>query len=133
MMQDTALSHWFSSRKFHGVDIYIKKGLPMVKLKNLLKEDNFNLTDLENKLGFDSGANRDPKTGNLIIAKATNDFFNDNQKKIYEHVLAALSEQLGMTPDEVDDYCETNNQYDNALKQIVVTIEKLAKKIESEF
>ncbi len=105
----------------------------MVKLKNLLKEDNFNLTDLENKLGFDSGANRDPKTGNLIIAKATNDFFNDNQKKIYEHVLAALSEQLGMTPDEVDDYCETNNQYDNALKQIVVTIEKLAKKIESEF
>jgi len=38
----------------------------MIKLKSLLKEDNFNLTDLENKLGFDSGANRDPKTGNLI-------------------------------------------------------------------
>ncbi len=105
----------------------------MIKLKNVLKEDNFNLTDLENKLGFDSGANRDPKTGNLIIAKATNDFFNDKQKKIYEHVLAALSEQLKMTADEVDDYCETNKQYDNALKEIVMTIEKLAQKIESEF
>ena len=35
----------------------------MIKLKNLLKEQD--LSDLENKLGFDSGANRDPKTGNL--------------------------------------------------------------------
>ena len=35
----------------------------MIKLKNVLKEQN--LTDLENKLGFDSGANRNPKTGNL--------------------------------------------------------------------
>jgi hypothetical protein len=105
----------------------------MIKLKSLLKEDNFNLTDLENKLGFDSGANRDPKTGNLITAKATNNFFTPKQKKIYEHVLAALSEQLGMTADEVDDHCETNKQYDNALKEIVMTIEKLAQKIESEF
>lgn len=30
--------------------------------KNLHEQ---NLTDLENKLGFDSGANRDPRTGNL--------------------------------------------------------------------
>jgi hypothetical protein len=35
----------------------------MIKLKNILKEQD--LSDLENKLGFDSGANRDPKTGNL--------------------------------------------------------------------
>ena len=30
--------------------------------KNLTEQ---NLNDLENKLGFDSGANRDPKTGNM--------------------------------------------------------------------
>ena len=42
--------------------------MTMIKLKNLLKEDNFK-TDLENKLGFDSGANRDPKTGNLMPKK----------------------------------------------------------------
>lgn len=39
----------------------------MIKLKSLLKETNLN--DLENKLGFDSGANRDPKTGNLLTKK----------------------------------------------------------------
>jgi hypothetical protein len=32
--------------------------------KNLTEAD---LSDLENKLGFDSGANRDPRTGNLMI------------------------------------------------------------------
>jgi hypothetical protein len=47
----------------------------MIKLKNILKENmrrfgtknlnETNLQDLENKLGFDSGANRDPKTGNI--------------------------------------------------------------------
>ncbi len=49
----------------------------MIKLKNILAESmrrfgtknlsETNLQDLENKLGFDSGANRDPKTGNLLI------------------------------------------------------------------
>lgn len=39
----------------------------MIKLKNILKESGLN--DLENKLGFDSGANRDPKTGNLLNKK----------------------------------------------------------------
>ena len=34
----------------------------MIKLKNILEQ---NLNDLQNKLGFDSGANRDPRTGNL--------------------------------------------------------------------
>jgi hypothetical protein len=48
----------------------------MKKLENILAENmrrfgtknlsERNLDDLENKLGFDSGANRDPKTGNLI-------------------------------------------------------------------
>ena len=48
----------------------------MKKLKNLLAANmrrfgtknlsETNLTDLENTLGFDSGANRDPKTGNLM-------------------------------------------------------------------
>lgn len=47
----------------------------MKKLKNILAENMLrfgtknlnetNLQDLENKLGFDSGANRDPKTGNI--------------------------------------------------------------------
>lgn len=47
----------------------------MIKLKNILAENmrrfntknlsEQNLNDLENKLGFDSGANRDPRTGNL--------------------------------------------------------------------
>ena len=51
----------------------------MIKLKNLLAENmrrfgtknlnETNLQDLENKLGFDSGANRDPKTGNLKTNK----------------------------------------------------------------
>ena len=43
----------------------------MIKLKNVLNEQEY-------------------------VAKATNDFFSDNQKKIYEHVLAALAEQLKM-------------------------------------
>lgn len=34
------------------------------KTKNLNEAD---LSDLENKLGFDSGANRDPRTGNLMV------------------------------------------------------------------
>jgi hypothetical protein len=34
----------------------------MIKLKNILEQ---NLNDLENKLGFDSGDNRNPRTGNL--------------------------------------------------------------------
>ena len=51
----------------------------MKKLENLLATNmrrfgtknlsEANLTDLENTLGFDSGANRDPKTGNLMSKK----------------------------------------------------------------
>jgi hypothetical protein len=51
----------------------------MTNLKNILAENmrrfgtknlnETNLQDLENKLGFDSGANRDPKTGNLKTNK----------------------------------------------------------------
>jgi uncharacterized protein YukE len=80
----------------------------MIKLKNVLNEQEY-------------------------VAKATNDFFSDNQKKIYEHVLAALAEQLKMTADEVDDHTETDKQFNDALKQIVTTIEKLADRIESTF
>jgi hypothetical protein len=51
----------------------------MIKLKKILAENmrrfgtknlsEANLQDLENTLGFDSGANRDPKTGNLMSKK----------------------------------------------------------------
>jgi hypothetical protein len=48
----------------------------MIKLKNLLAANmrrfgtkNLSEADLENTLGFDSGANRDPKTGNLMSKK----------------------------------------------------------------
>ncbi len=51
----------------------------MIKLKTILAENvrrfgtknlnETNLQDLENKLGFDSGANRDPRTGNLKTNK----------------------------------------------------------------
>lgn len=51
----------------------------MTNLKNILAENmrrfgtknlnETNLQDLENKLGFDSGANRDPRTGNLKTNK----------------------------------------------------------------
>ena len=63
----------------------------MKKLENLLAANmrrfgtknlsEANLTDLENTLGFDSGANRDPKTGNLI--NTTNNLmivFSGNEK-----------------------------------------------------
>jgi hypothetical protein len=54
-------------------------GYMMIKLKTILAENvrrfgtknlnETNLQDLENKLGFDSGANRDPRTGNLKTNK----------------------------------------------------------------
>ena len=59
----------------------------MIKLKNILAENmrrfgtknlnETNLQDLENKLGFDSGANRDPKTGNLIDTDSNNNGYPD--------------------------------------------------------
>ena len=47
------------------------------RTKNL-HETNFTLTDLENKLGFDSGANRDPKTGNLRDTDSNNNGYPDD-------------------------------------------------------
>jgi hypothetical protein len=80
----------------------------MIKLKNVLKEQEY-------------------------TAKASNDFFSPKQKKIYEHVLAALAEQLGMTADDVDDHVETDKQFNNAIHDVVTVIEKLADRIESTF
>ena len=60
----------------------------MIKLKNILAENmrrfgtknlsETNLQDLENKLGFDSGANRDPRTGNLKTNKPQDADQNNN-------------------------------------------------------
>jgi hypothetical protein len=62
----------------------------MIKLKNILAENmrrfgtknlnETNLQDLENKLGFDSGANRDPRTGNLVDKDANNNGYPDAEE-----------------------------------------------------
>ncbi len=60
-----------------------------------------NLQDLENKLGFDSGANRDPKTGNL-----SNNGPNQNQTKYTNKGLAqkAYDKLYDLTDDFHGDY-----------------------------
>jgi hypothetical protein len=49
--------------------------------KNLSEQ---NLEDLENKLGFDSGANRDPRNGNLINPDSdiNNDGYTDSTEDV---------------------------------------------------
>ena len=55
----------FVKTKF-GKKGFIYENMRRAGTKNLSEA---NLTDLENTLGFDSGANRDPKTGNLMSKK----------------------------------------------------------------
>ena len=73
--------------------------------KNLSEAPNFN--DLENTLGFDSGANRDPKTGNLIAPDGdqNNDGYPDATAgnspdvetfKTRDDIIKALVSEFGM-------------------------------------
>ena len=103
----------------------------MIKLKNVLEEQN--LTDLENKLGFDSGANRDPRTGNLTASSIGS--LNETDKKIYQHVLNAVAELTTMTADEVDDITEQSENrqmYDRQIDAIIKAIKKLADDVEND-
>lgn len=103
----------------------------MIKLKNVLEEQN--LTDLENKLGFDSGVNRDPRTGNLTASSIGS--LNETDKKIYQHVLNAVAELNTMTADEVDDITEQPNKrqmYDRQINAIINAIKAFAREIEND-
>ena len=103
----------------------------MIKLKNVLKEQN--LTDLENKLGFDSGANRNPETGNLTASSIGS--LNETDKKIYQHILNAVAELNTMTADEVDDITEQPNKrqmYNRQINEIINAIKAFAREIEND-
>jgi hypothetical protein len=73
----------------------------MIKLKNILAENmrrfgtknlnETNLQDLENKLGFDSGANRDPKTGNLIDTDSNNNGYPDETEGSADSLMILFS------------------------------------------
>ena len=73
----------------------------MIKLKNLLAENmrrfgtknlnETNLQDLENKLGFDSGANRDPRTGNLIDTDSNNNGYPDETEGSADSLMILFS------------------------------------------
>lgn len=73
----------------------------MIKLKNLLAANmrrfgtknlsEANLQDLENTLGFDSGANRDPKTGNLIDTDSNNNGYPDETERSADSLMILFS------------------------------------------
>lgn len=73
----------------------------MIRLKNILAENmrrfgtknlsETNLQDLENKLGFDSGANRDPKTGNLIDTDSNNNGYPDETEGSSDSLIILFS------------------------------------------
>ena len=73
----------------------------MIKLKNILAENmrrfgtknlnETNLQDLENKLGFDSGANRDPRTGNLIDTDSNNNGYPDETEGSADSLMILFS------------------------------------------
>ena len=73
----------------------------MIKLKNILAENmrrfgtknlnETNLQDLENKLGFDSGANRDPRTGNLIDTDSNNNGYPDESEGSADSLMILFS------------------------------------------
>lgn len=50
-----------------------------------------NLQDLENKLGFDSGANRDPRTGNLIDTDSNNNGYPDETEGSADSLMILFS------------------------------------------
>ena len=57
-----------------------------------------NLEDLENTLGFDSGANRDPKTGNLIAPDT------DQNNNGYPDSTEIQSQNTNLTVKDFDEY-----------------------------
>ena len=57
-----------------------------------------NLEDLENTLGFDSGANRDPKTGNLIAPDT------DQNNNGYPDNTEIQSQNTNLTVKDFDEY-----------------------------
>ena len=73
----------------------------MTNLKNMLAENmrrfrtknlnETNLQDLENKLGFDSGANRNPKTGNLIDTDSNNNGYPDETEGSSDSLIILFS------------------------------------------
>jgi hypothetical protein len=73
----------------------------MIKLKNILTGNmrrfgtknlnETNLQDLENKLGFDSGANRDPRTGNLIDTDSNNNGYPDETEGSVDSLMILFS------------------------------------------
>jgi len=72
----------------------------MIKLKTILAEimqqfnknlNETNLQDLENKLGFDSGANRDPRTGNLIDTDSNNNGYPDESEGSADSLMILFS------------------------------------------
>ncbi len=73
----------------------------MIELKNILAENmrrfgtknlnETNLQDLENKLGFDSGANRDPRTGNLIDTDSNNNGYPDETEGSSDSLMILFS------------------------------------------
>jgi len=58
-----------------------------------------NLQDLENKLGFDSGANRDPKTGNVSSIST----FKDLEAALEDNLKDFVGDDVFYTTDENDD------------------------------
>lgn len=76
------------------------------KTKNLSEAPNLN--DLENKLGFDSGANRDPRNGNLVPPKDLNIKIN---RVDYDTNIAGIVSMTfqGSTPDTKDTFQEIIN------------------------
>ena len=58
---------------------------------------------------------------------------NDSEKKIYQHILNAVAEIIGITSDEVDDITEqpqTRQLYNRQIDSIIKAVEKLANDIE---
>ena len=77
----------------------------MKKLENLLAANmrrfgtknlsEANLQDLENTLGFDSGANRDPKTGNLINTNNNLMIVFSGHEKFMDRVVVNVLKKYG--------------------------------------
>ena len=88
----------------------------MKKLENLLAANmrrfgtknlsEANLTDLENTLGFDSGANRDPKTGNLINTNNNLMIVFSGNEKFMDRVAVNVLKKYGF------DKTQINRSYD---------------------
>jgi hypothetical protein len=81
----------------------------MIKLKNVLKEDEYKALAV----------------GSL----------NETDKKIYQHILNAVAELNTMTADEVDDITEQPNKrqmYDRQINEIIKAIKDFARDIEND-